>query len=205
MFAFVLLGCFLFLPASIGSEEGDPRNLAYVANLPALQVGNIIFRRVDGPTSHFLDLVDGQAHYSHVGIVMVTDGGEVLVINVVPGESGSSFVLAEPWMAFLEPALSFAIFRPYPEAGVAGALAADWAYSRVDEIPFDMKFNLETDDALYCTELVWKAYAAAGIDLVDGSFDELSFPFLDSHQYILPSRLMNSVFVYRLYPTLSSE
>ena len=202
---FVLLGCFLPSLTSSEMEEIRTSYIPYFNEIPEMETGDIIFRRVDGPTSQFIDLVDDQANYSHVGIVIVTDTGDVLIINVVPGEDSLSVVQAEPFATFLEPALSFAIFRLHWEAGVDGAIAADWAYSLVGKISFDIKFDLETDDELYCTELVWKAYSAAGIDLVGGSFDELSFPFLDGNQYILPSRLMSSDYLYQLYPTRTNE
>lgn len=33
-------------------------------------------------------------------------------------------------------------------------------------VPFDAAFSLESDDALYCTELIWRIYTAAtGRDL----------------------------------------
>ncbi len=186
-------------------EEIGPYKSSWFDKLPKLETGDIVFRRVDGPTSHFIDLVDDQANYSHVGIVFVTNTGGELVINVIPGEGSLGVVQAESFAMFLEPALSFAIFRMHREAGVDRVIAADWANSLVDKIPFDLKFDLETDDELYCTELVWKAYLAAGIDLVSGSFDEMKFPFLDSNQYILPSSLMSSDYLYQLYPTRVNE
>lgn len=201
----VFLGCLILSLTSSEMEEIGPYKSSWFDKLPKLETGDIVFRRVDGPTSHFIDLVDDQANYSHVGIVFVTNTGGELVINVIPGEGSLGVVQAESFAMFLEPALSFAIFRMHREAGVDRVIAADWANSLVDKIPFDLKFDLETDDELYCTELVWKAYLAAGIDLVSGSFDEMKFPFLDSNQYILPSSLMSSDYLYQLYPTRVNE
>ena len=60
-----------------------------------------------------------------------------------------------------------------------------------DALPFDDRFNLESADRMYCTELVWRAYLKAGIDLVDGVFVRVQTPFGEG-RYVLPSSLLNS-------------
>jgi hypothetical protein len=51
--------------------------------------------------------------------------------------------------------------------------------------PFDDKFELSTPESLYCTELVWRAYAAAGVQLWDCSSTS-------SKKYLLPADLIRS-------------
>ena len=56
------------------------------------------------------------------------------------------------------------------------AASAACAYAR-EALSFDAGFDLDSEDRLYCTELVWRAYLQAGIDLVDSVFVRLETPF----------------------------
>jgi uncharacterized protein YycO len=51
--------------------------------------------------------------------------------------------------------------------------------------------NNTNHDKLYCTELVWWAYRKANIDLIDGKFEGVEFPFYKG-KYILISTLLKS-------------
>jgi MoaA/NifB/PqqE/SkfB family radical SAM enzyme len=56
---------------------------------------------------------------------------------------------------------------------------------------FDGDFRLETPGRLYCSELVWRAFREAGIDLVEGRFSRLELP-LRRGDFILPSAFTTS-------------
>jgi uncharacterized protein YycO len=128
--------------------------------------------------------VDGRSEYSHVGIV-ASAGTSIEVVHAIPPEEGQpGGVVAEPLESFLAPELAAAaaVYRPRDsEAGIRAAARA-WRYARPRR-PFDSGFDLSTPDAVYCTELVWRAYLEEGVDLVGRDFHE---------RYLLPSRLLSS-------------
>ncbi len=102
--------------------------------------------------------------------------------------------MVEPFSEFTSPANAseLAIYRfadPASRIPTAASRIAV-AYFR-EERPFDDGFSLETPARLYCTELVWRAFLAAGTDLVDGRFKHLSLP-LKKGVFILPSTLAES-------------
>lgn len=66
------------------------------------------------------------------------------------------------------------------------------------KLPFDQEFDLETEDSLYCTELVWRAYLQGGIDLVEGEFTQLNLPLAQGN-YLLPSDLLHSRYTEKIY------
>jgi hypothetical protein len=113
---------------------------------------------------------DVESPYSHVGIVHL-QGGEAAVIHTVASElTGRGHVRIEPLRQFLgeDRADAAAVYRPVagsPEVpsravGIARELEAA-------KVPFDTRFDLATEDRLYCTELVDLAYRRAGLVLVE--------------------------------------
>ena len=63
--------------------------------------------------------------------------------------------------------------------------------------PFDSGFDLATADRVYCTELIWRAYLDAGVDLSDQGLESFDFPF--SGQYLTPDSLSKSVNLEPVY------
>jgi hypothetical protein len=139
--------------------------------------------------------MDGNTSFSHVGIVR-KEKDSTFVIHVSPGESGDipDATKIEPIEDFLrsDRAVSARAYRVISNEPSQIDTAVRVGQSYADRhVPFDNKFDLSSDDAIYCTELVWKAYGRAGIDLVDGRLDVSTLPFI--HGPILwPSSLMRS-------------
>lgn len=149
--------------------------------------GDVVLRRGQSALSHAVLSADSQGRYSHVGLVRVSDG-KVWVIHTVPQQKASrerGGVKIEQVSDFLAPAnaIAAAIYRPksFQAAPLAVRAAGDFARRH---LPFDGAFDLSTPDRLYCTELIWRAYLAAGIDLADNAAPENS--------YLFPSRLERS-------------
>lgn len=63
--------------------------------------------------------------------------------------------------------------------------------------PFDSGFDLATADRVYCTELIWRAYLDAGVDLSDQGLESFDFPF--SGQYLTPDSLSQSANLEPVY------
>lgn len=76
----------------------------------------------------------------------------------------------------------------------AAAIAKTYA---VKSVPFDPGFDLSTADKVYCTELIWRAYLDAGVDLADQGLESFAFPF--SGHYLTPDSLANSKHLRPVY------
>lgn len=170
----------------------EPEPLAW--NRAALEEGDLLFRRGRDLASRVVLAADPESRFSHVGIVARL-GSRLLVVHTMPreGESGG-MARAVPPEEFLAPeaAADAALYRLREPRGerprAAAAIALELARRR---IPFDEAFSLATPDKLYCTELVWRAYRGAGVDLVEGRFDPLSLP-LHQGPAVLPGGLTHS-------------
>ena len=156
----------------------------------------MVFRRGRSLNSHAVLLADGGARFSHVGVV-IADALHASVVHAVPAtEQDSGGVKIDSIEDFLSEknAVTWGVYRlTRDDGGLFGKEAAKYAgeVGRRD-IEFDSAFELMDGSKLYCTELVWRAYKAAGIDIVDGHFDRVQFPMLKADLAILPSSLENS-------------
>ncbi len=161
----------------------------------AFQTGDLVFRRGSSLLSRAVLSADGAIPYSHVGVVN-RENDKIRVIHVEPGDRPGRLntVAIDSLADFLAPgkASAAAVYRlrsDVADRAPAAVLAASGYAAR--RVPFDDAFDLATDDTLYCTELVWRSYRMAGLDLVDGRFDHLDMP-IGKDIYILPSSLAGS-------------
>jgi len=155
--------------------------------------GDLIFRRGRSLVSRAVLAVDGGSEYSHVGLVSVIDG-QVWVLHEVPPEEPErkGGALAEPLSMFLAPgnATAAGLYRPADARAAAVAERAAWRFVRA-RIPFDSAFDLSTSGEMYCTEMAWRAYREAGIDLAPPDPGR-------KEKYLLPSRLLRSPYLRRI-------
>ena len=162
-----------------------------------LETGDLIFRRGQTLLSRLVLAGDTQSVYSHVGLLSM-NGAYPVVIHIAPAGSAAggdqTVVRAEPLADFIDPkrATAVAVLRLNSgrDSYVSSVVAAARRYERRG-VSFDARFDLETDERMYCTELVWKAYLEAGIDLVEGVFGRLDTPF-GGKSVLLPSSLLRS-------------
>jgi len=132
--------------------------------------GDLAFRRGRSLVSRAVLAGDRGGDFSHVGVVVLRDGQPWVVHSVPPGDGDPGGVKLEPLSAFLAPenASAAALYRL---RGGLPAAAREAIVRRVlgwaeQGVPFDGGLDLTTSEALYCTELVWRAYLDAGYDLV---------------------------------------
>ena len=90
----------------------------------------------------------------------------------------------------------FRLKKQYSNSAKLAALKAKSFYDK--KIIFDDAFDIKTEDKLYCTELVWKAFQNIGIDLIQGKFNKLFLPFVKDF-VILPSSLLSSNYLEEIY------
>ncbi|MEC4986600.1 MAG: YiiX/YebB-like N1pC/P60 family cysteine hydrolase [Oscillatoria sp. PMC 1068.18] len=165
------------------------------------QTGDIIFRGGNSLLSQAVISADAGSPFSHVGLVKII-GDRPFVIHASTGDTfDDGTVKIDSLEAFLakDNASVVAIYRLQVSEATISKLAAEIATSYAQEkLAFDAEFDLTTPDKLYCTELVWRAYLTAGIDLTDGKFDNLQLPMRQG-EYLLPSRLLSSQHLKQVY------
>lgn len=152
--------------ALIGAARAEARDLVEAARAEA-RAGDVLFKSGDGfwgvMAARFSRENEG---FGHVGLVVAGEDGALAVIHAGGDPlAGDGRVQRARLDDFLRRSTSAALYRPrLDEAALALALAyAEAALAR--NAPFDAAFSLDTDDALYCTELVWRALTvAAGED-----------------------------------------
>jgi len=167
-----------------------------------LKDGDLVFRKGRSIESYVVLITDRTSSYSHVGVIYMLNKTPY-VIHTVPGESevGTDYVKMEKLSVFFssEKASRGSIFRLKEQYANSAKLAALSAKSFFDDkIIFDDAFDLKSENKLYCTELVWKAYQKVGIDLTQGKYDKLFLPFVKGF-IILPSSLLNNFYLEEIY------
>ena len=176
----------LLEPAPRQAPAWTQRLRRLVLDPAAFVSGDLVFRRGRSLVSDAVLAAEGGGEFTHVGLAAASEG-RVWVLHALPPEDGvKGGVIAEPLEAFLAPekASTGALYRPRDGRAAAVAVEAAWKLVR-GRVPFDDAFDLTTVDKLYCTELVWRAYLTAGVDLESG----ISTP---RGKYLLPDRLEQS-------------
>ena len=185
--------------------HGEAKQKQNVNNLNCdlvVKNGDLVFRKGRSIASRVVLITDRASSYSHVGVIYMLN--EIpYVIHTVPDESenGIDYVKMEKLSVFFssEKASRGSVFRLKEQYENSAKLAALTAKSYFDDkIIFDDAFDLISENKLYCTELVWKAYQKVGIDLIQGKFDKLFLPFVKGF-IILPSSLLNSFYLEEIY------
>lgn len=206
VFALILGLTVLVLPrgALVLGPDGATRAKANYDEF-LFQSGDVVFRRGVGLLSRAVLAADPESGYSHTGLIRQSLD-ETWVIHATPGESPTSetTIRTETLNDFLGP-YSAAVFRPAHGFEEVSERASDIAHGYFLEArKFDPRFDLATEDELYCTELVWRAYLEAGLDLSGGELDDVRFPMFQK-RCLLPSRLLKSPYLRLVYELNGKE
>ena len=178
-----------------------------IASLSILQSknpknGDLIFRRGVSLESQIVLLSDGESEYSHIGIIYIING-KPFVIHSVPAESEieNECIRLEVLEDFLsgDKASKFALYRFNNELHDESQTAGSFAYDcYLHKYSFDNDYDLKSNTKLYCTELVWKAYKHAGVDLVENRYKRINFIMINKNM-IMPSSLTESKLLKIIY------
>lgn len=147
------------------ARANNPANLAAVDSCTKLlHTGDLLVRRGDDMTSYMLSQLNMQDQtYSHCGLVMV-ENGYPFVYHSIGGEDNPDQALrrdsAQLWCS---PANNhaFAAFRYALADSINDKLVKSVRGFYKERIKFDMSFDMETDDRLYCSEMIYKAIEQA--------------------------------------------
>jgi len=152
LFAALLLASTL-LAAGFGFKKSAPRETAY-----ALREGDIVFHGGAGEQCDAVREATGSP-FTHCGVVFEKDGRLMVLEAVQPVR----VTTVEAFQQRSLPGTFHARRLKTPPAADAVARAKAWGSRQIGR-NYDHLFGWH-DGALYCSELVWKAYAKAGIEL----------------------------------------
>ena len=167
-----------------------------------LQSGDLIFRRGTSVESQIVLLTDLESEYSHVGLIYKING-KSFVIHTVPKENDDDpgYIKLESIDEFLSEgkAERVGVYRLIQNSSEKINIASSYAYNcYIKNYRFDNNYNLMTDTQLYCTELIWKAYKHAGIDLVCNRLKNINI-IVTSRTMIMPSSITESRLLKKIY------
>ncbi len=161
----------------------NPLNIRMVdATVRMLKSGDIVLRTGADITSYMFTQMNRQNKtYSHCGIVVVEDGYP-FIYHSIGGEDNPDQKLKRDSAGFwFSPAnnLGHGVVRYDMTSIQCERLVQSTLRFFREQIPFDMDFDLNTDDRLYCAELVYKVVNEA----------------MDNPEYIKASTMFGYAFV----------
>ncbi len=191
----IVLTFILFIPKSV--EESAIINASVIPSLEIetsiLKDGDLIFRRGISFVSNLVLETDPNSPYSHIGIISFYNSTPY-VIHAVPDESenGIDYIRKDSIEIFLlkDRASAYEVIR-FHDSFIAAKASNFAKISYEAGILFDDSFSLLDSTKYYCTELIWRAYKYAGVDLIANKFDTLSIP-IGENPFILPGTLLRS-------------
>ena len=147
-----------------------------------IQSGDLVTRTGNDYTSERLrSLNQRNTTYSHCGIASI-ENDSLFVYHAMGGEWNPDEKLRrDSWEIFAEPYSNKAVgvFKPtIPDAFRDSLLSIAKAH-HLEGLMFDMKFDLDTDDRMYCAEFIYKVYLKASEQTIQFNRSKLgTFEFI---------------------------
>lgn len=164
-FCILCAGCSEPQPKIITDAPGKASNITAMDTLIALlKTGDVVLRAGTGPFSYMLaNLNQRDKTYSHCGIVVIEDGYP-FIYHCIGGEDNTDERLKRDSASFfLSPVRNMGVaavrYNMEPNA-IVQLTGIVHAYYKLRPV-FDPKFDLATDNELYCSEFVYKAFTRA--------------------------------------------
>ncbi|MGL4851657.1 MAG: YiiX/YebB-like N1pC/P60 family cysteine hydrolase [Phocaeicola sp.] len=165
----------------------------------SFEEGDIVTRRGRGLISNMVLFADKKGEYSHIGLIIKKEE-HLFVIHSVPDEDGVDGIKCDSLTYFFNPdkALAGAAFRIELKQAEKQKLTEYALQKLKEELPFDHHYNLNNDQAQYCTEFVWNAFLQIGIDLTDSRRTSLTLiPSIE--KYLVPSDLYTNKRLHKIF------
>ncbi|MGC4058582.1 MAG: YiiX/YebB-like N1pC/P60 family cysteine hydrolase [Chitinophagaceae bacterium] len=134
--------------------------------LRQLRTGDIVLRAGKDEISHFFTRLNQHDHrFSHCGIVVVSDSGIQVAHITAGGKSNSGDLHYELLSSFVAAAhnTEWTVFRPPLAESQRAAVPRILSRLSAAHIRFDKRFDLASDNELYCSEMVCKVLRSAGV------------------------------------------
>ncbi len=181
----------------------NQRNLAGIDSITKLvKAGDIVFRRgADAISDMFCKMNQKDRTFSHLGIVL-PHADSIMVYHSIGGEDNpDEKIRVEPFKSFVTPSYNSAlgyIRLPLttPQLKTLETIVKQW---HAQQRTFDMKFDLVSDEKLYCAEFVYKAYRLATKDtnlFSTSKAKDLTYVAPDD-VLLEPSQVVRGVFEYQ--------
>lgn len=129
------------------------------SKFPSIQLkdGDIILRRGYGVDSTIsTNFSQGEKRYSHVGFIRETDKGTFVIHVVEDKEKGLNGLYIESLGDFLDKVSIWAIYRYNFSQSNSKKLMNYIDDLKKKNITFDIEFNLDDDEKMYCSEFIYK-------------------------------------------------
>jgi hypothetical protein len=135
-----------------------------------IQTGDLVTRTGNDFTSESLrNLCRRDQTYSHCGIAS-RENDTLFIYHAMGGEWNPDEKLRrDPWIFFAEPYSNkgVGLFRfEMADSNISRLINVVQHYYR-SGLTFDMKFDLATDDKMYCAEFIYKSYLKASDDKIN--------------------------------------
>lgn len=177
----IIMAVIFILTASVNHAKIPLPNETMSLKIPIsdFKTGDIIFRDGRGIISSIfrkLSLTDKQ--FSHAGIIHI-ENEKRYVYHLIGGEDNPGNVMQKE---------SLESFCSKSNAGAFGIYRSDLPGNLIDRVAtcyfsraimFDLQFNLDTDDKMYCTEMVYKILTA-----VSGNKNYIPLTVVNEMKYV---------------------
>lgn len=149
---------------AVAEKARDAINSAIKNGDSLLQDGDLVMRSDNDLESLALqNFSDSDRTYSHSGIAFKEDGHFMVYHSMTGSENPSGLCRKDPFDSFVSPLrkTGFGIFR-YKLSAKEKETFHKLLQENIDrKMPFDIHFNLKTDDSLYCSEMIYKTLKVA--------------------------------------------
>lgn len=138
-------------------------SLSEIISSGKIYSGDIVLRLGHGYISETLKSISQKdRQYSHAGIISV-ESGVPYVYHLIGSESDASTLRREMLTDFCSPsaAQSYALYHILLNDSQKNTVDSLNHYYYHCALPFDRRFDMETDSAMYCTEYVYKILSRA--------------------------------------------
>lgn len=172
LFALALLGC--------GGSENVSRELLQITESD-IHSCDLVFRLGRSIES---SIIAANGSYSHIGVVVETDSG-LQVAHIEPSREGVEQTKYETLSEFFrsDRAAAGCVVRVEELDSLQRTSIENYLLS-CRNVTFDHDYMLSDTTQMYCTELVWRSFLAAGVDLSTGTRRKLP---LAREEVILPT------------------
>lgn len=129
-----------------------------------LEDGDLVTRSDDDFESlTLMNFSQKEKSYSHSGIVFKEDSDYYVYHSMTGAENPEGLCRRDPFDSFVNPLkkTGFGIFKYQLSLAETDRLHTFFKKNHAAKIPFDIYFNLATDDSMYCSELIYKGLKEA--------------------------------------------